>query len=135
MVSSICLSNADAATDPTLNDVAYGEHERQVLDLYQAESLRPAPVVVYLHGGGWVNGNEASVPRLDEYLDAGISVARQSTRLTCVGIRNVQSSLDPAQMKAWTPNSRYGGDAFGFTAMLSSTKRATMSLAGLQAKA
>jgi hypothetical protein len=25
-----------------------------------------------------------------------------------------QTSLDPAQMKEWTPNSRYGGHAFGF---------------------
>src|ERR1041384_769426 len=25
-----------------------------------------------------------------------------------------QTSLDPQQMKAWTPNSRYGGHAFGF---------------------
>ena len=26
-----------------------------------------------------------------------------------------QTSLDPKQMKEWTPNSRYGGHAFGFT--------------------
>jgi hypothetical protein len=26
-----------------------------------------------------------------------------------------QTTLDPQQMKDWTPNSRYGGHAFGFT--------------------
>ena len=25
-----------------------------------------------------------------------------------------QTTLDPQQMKEWTPNSRYGGHAFGF---------------------
>jgi acetyl esterase/lipase len=43
-------------------------------------------------------------------------VARQSTRLACVAALGGQTTLDPAQMRAWTPNSRYGGHAFGFMA-------------------
>ncbi len=42
-------------------------------------------------------------------------IARQSTRLTCAAVRGAQTTLDPLQMKTWTPNSRYGGHAFGFT--------------------
>ena len=42
-------------------------------------------------------------------------VARESTRLTCAGVLGAQTTLDPQQMKEWTPNSRYGGHAFGFT--------------------
>jgi hypothetical protein len=41
-------------------------------------------------------------------------VARESTRLLCAGVLGAQTSLDPAQMKEWTPNSSYGGHAFGF---------------------
>lgn len=41
-------------------------------------------------------------------------VARQSTRLWCAAVSGAQTTLDPAQMKEWTPNSRYGGHAFGF---------------------
>ncbi|NBP79923.1 lipase, partial [bacterium] len=41
-------------------------------------------------------------------------VARQSTRLLAAAVNGAQTTLDPAQMKAWTPNSRYGGHAFGF---------------------
>ena len=41
-------------------------------------------------------------------------VARESTRLSCAAVTAPQTSLDPAQMKAWTPNSTYGGHAFGF---------------------
>ena len=40
-------------------------------------------------------------------------VSRESTRLSCAGVRGPQTTLDPAQMKEWTPNSRYGAHAFG----------------------
>lgn len=40
-------------------------------------------------------------------------IARQSTRLLCAAVMVPQTSLDPQQMKEWTPNSRYGGHAFG----------------------
>jgi acetyl esterase/lipase len=43
-------------------------------------------------------------------------VARESTRLWCAAVSGAQTTLDPQQMKEWTPNSRYGGHAFGFMA-------------------
>jgi len=42
-------------------------------------------------------------------------IARESTRLQCAAVTAAQTSLDPQQMKDWTPNSNYGGHAFGFT--------------------
>lgn len=64
---------------PTLTNVAYGSHERQVLDLWQARSSRPAPVLFHIHGGGWTNGDKSRItPELGENavrcLAAGISV-------------------------------------------------------------
>ena len=59
---------------PTLANVAYGTHERQVLDFWKAESSRPTPVLFNIHGGGWVAGDKARVAGLDRYLAAGISV-------------------------------------------------------------
>lgn len=181
-----------AQTRPTLANVAYGTHERQVLDFWKAESPRPTPLVFHIHGGGWVAGDKAHVASLDKYLAAGISVvsinyrystqamlagvkppvqwplsdaaralqlvrskagewnldkqrigatggsagacsslwlalhndladphssdpvARESTRLWCAAVIGAQTSLDPKQLKEWTPNSRYGGHAFGF---------------------
>ena len=41
-------------------------------------------------------------------------IARESTRLWCAAVNGSQTTLDPKQMKEWTPNSRYGGHAFGF---------------------
>ena len=40
-------------------------------------------------------------------------VARESTRLWCVAAIRAQTTLDPQQMKAWIPNSKYGAHAFG----------------------
>ena len=42
------------------------------------------------------------------------TVLRESTRLACAAVIGAQTTLDPAQMKEWTPNSRYGGHAFSF---------------------
>ncbi len=42
-------------------------------------------------------------------------IARESTRLWCAAVDGAQTTLDPKQMRDWTPNSRYGGHAFGFT--------------------
>jgi acetyl esterase/lipase len=51
----------------------------------------------------------------DDLADAKSSdpVARESTRLFCAAVTGAQTTLDPRQMKDWTPNSRYGGHAFG----------------------
>lgn len=46
--------------------------------------------------------------------DSDDPVARESTRLWCAAVKGAQTTLDPEQMKEWTPNSRYGGHAFGF---------------------
>lgn len=46
--------------------------------------------------------------------DSDDPVARESSRLWCAAVTGAQTTLDPKQMKEWTPNSRYGGHAFGF---------------------
>jgi hypothetical protein len=40
-------------------------------------------------------------------------IARESTRLWCAAVMGAQTTLDPRQMVTWTPNSKYGGHAFG----------------------
>jgi acetyl esterase/lipase len=178
---------------PTYSNVPYGDHERQVLDFFKADTKEPAPLVVHIHGGGWVNGDKVGVGDLKKLLDSGISVAsinyrfttqaqeagikppvkwpledaaravqflrsksrewnidksrvgatggsagacsslwlafhddmakpdsadpvaRESTRLTAAAVNGAQTSLDPAQLREWIPNMRYGGHAFGFT--------------------
>jgi acetyl esterase/lipase len=188
---------ATPAVPPTLADVRYGEHPKQLLHFWKAPGAtteRPAPLVFFIHGGGWQNGDRMSglVAMLPQLLAGGLSVvsieyrfiseameqgveppvkapltdaaralqfvrskadewhvdktrvaaaggsagacsslwlafhddladpasedpvARESTRLLTAAVTGAQTTLDPAQMKEWTPNSRYGGHAFGF---------------------
>lgn len=48
-----------------LQNIAYGEHPRQTLDLYRHEPPAPGPrpLILYVHGGGWRRGDKA-LPRL-----------------------------------------------------------------------
>lgn len=192
LIATLVQAGDTPQQPPTFADVAYGTHERQVLDVWQASSDKPTPVVFHIHGGGWVRGDKRPVKDLERYLAAGISVvsinyrysqqaqiagitppvqwplsdcaralqfvrskaaawkfdktrigatggsagacsslwlafhadmadakhadpvARESTRLWCAAVNIAQTTLDPKQMQEWTPNSRYGGHAFGF---------------------
>ena len=62
---------------PTLEGIRYGEHERHIIDFWQATSDKPAPLVFVIHGGGWKSGSKERVQRfvnVQQLLDAGISV-------------------------------------------------------------
>jgi acetyl esterase len=43
---------------PTYADVSYGPDERNNLDFYRATSEKPAPLLIYFHGGGFVAGDK-----------------------------------------------------------------------------
>lgn len=45
--------------------------------------------------------------------DSKDPVSRESTRVQSAAVLAAQTTLDPKQMKEWTPNSWYGGHAFG----------------------
>lgn len=65
------------APAPTCADVRYGPHERNVLDFWRAESPKPTPLIVYIHGGGFVAGDKSSIHAVlvERALREGISVA------------------------------------------------------------
>ena len=63
---------------PTVANYAYGQDSpRQVFDFWKAESDAPTPLVLLIHGGGWVGGDKSGYGKtaVQPYLDAGISVA------------------------------------------------------------
>lgn len=79
--------------EPTFTDLSYGEHERNVLDFWQAQSESPTPVFVWIHGGGFRAGNKSSIPAglLLPFLQSGVSCASIHYRLS-------QDAPYPAQM-------------------------------------
>jgi len=183
--------------EPTLPDVPYGPHPKQRIHFWKspkASAEKPAPLLFFVHGGGWQGGDRLSglATMLPKLLESGVSVAsveyrfireamdegidppvkapltdaaralqtvrskaaewqvdkarvaasggsagactslwlafhdemadptsadpvaQESTRLLAAAVSGAQTTLDPKQMKEWTPNSRYGGHAFGF---------------------
>ena len=64
-------------TPPTHANVKYGDHERNVFDIWLAESDKPTPLAIYIHGGGFRAGSKEKLSQdvLKKLLKAGISVA------------------------------------------------------------
>ncbi len=69
---------------PDLADAKYGEHQRNVLDLWKAKSDKPTALVVFIHGGGFRGGSKEglSPALLDGLLANGISVMAINYRLS-----------------------------------------------------
>jgi hypothetical protein len=82
--SDIQQRKRTASLTPTHANVRYGPHERNVLDLYLAQSAEPTPLVLYIHGGGFRSGDKRSlnVREAKSYLNAGFSIAAINYRLT-----------------------------------------------------
>jgi len=74
LVPVIARAQAPALPEPTLENVAYGPHPKQVLDFYQASSNQVTPVLFFVHGGGWMTGDKAKPDFLAQCLASGISV-------------------------------------------------------------
>ena len=64
---------------PTLADVPYGQHPKQMLTFWKAESKTPTPWVFHIHSGSWTGGQRIfgliTVPGfVQDLLNHGISV-------------------------------------------------------------
>ena len=90
--ATLLLAGLASWADETkrLLNVAYGTHARQVLDFYPAKSDKRTPVVFYIHGGGWQNGDKKTNPK--PFLDKGISVVAINYRYVKNG---VEEKIEP----------------------------------------
>ena len=120
---------------PTQANVPYGKHERQVLDFYQSKAEQPTPLLFFVHGGGWMNGDKANPDFLAQCLENGISVVSINYRFIPDAtaekiVPPVKACLDDSsralqfvRSKAaeWHINKNHiggcGGSAGGFTAL------------------
>ncbi|MBI3911476.1 MAG: alpha/beta hydrolase [Armatimonadetes bacterium] len=77
-------AQGQALPQPDLQNVQYGPHERNLLDLWKAKSDQPTPLVVFIHGGGFRSGDKSDLAPslLRRCLAAGISVAAINYRLS-----------------------------------------------------
>ena len=62
-------------------DLSYGNHERNVLDLWISNSKINTPLMIYIHGGGFGSGSKESAyrknnfNRIKKFIENGISFA------------------------------------------------------------
>ncbi|MCU0703348.1 MAG: alpha/beta hydrolase [Fimbriiglobus sp.] len=95
-------------------DIPYVDrgHERQVLDVYSPKGAISAPVVFWIHGGGWQTGDKKEVHlKPQAFTDKGlVFVATNYRLLPTVEMGDIVR--DVAKALAWihTHAAEYGGD-------------------------
>jgi len=96
-------------------DIAYGPHERHRLDVHTStvrRSSAPVPVVVYVHGGGFVRGNRHSSRNVSDYFASLGLVGVNITYRLAPEAKWPSGSQDVSRAVAWVRAnaSDYGGD-------------------------
>ena len=87
LIASPCvIAQTEAKAEPTFRDVNYGAHERHKLDVWMPQSDKPAPLLIFIHGGGWAGGDKADVPAklVTAMLTQGVSVASINYRYSTI---------------------------------------------------
>jgi acetyl esterase/lipase len=87
-------------------------HERQVLDVYSPPNAKNLPVVFWIHGGGWQQGDKSSVQMKPQvFMDKGfVFVSTNYRLLPSVDMGTIVR--DVAKAVRWTHDhiAEYGGD-------------------------
>src|SRR5690606_53179 len=111
---AIGLTATDANAQQVARDVPYvaGGHERQVLDVYAPGGATNAPVVFWIHGGGWQTGHKGLVARKPQaFTDAGyVFVSINHRLLPEVEMRAIIEDVASAMKWVHDNIAGYGGD-------------------------
>ena len=114
LVGLLLASSAAAAEPQVHRDLPYTEPkgERQTLDVYAPPNGKDRPIVFWIHGGGWMQGDKADVQKKPlAFVDKGFVFVSTNYRLfPSVTIKAMAG--DVAKAIRWTHDhaSEYGGD-------------------------
>ena len=91
---SVASSWGQESVRPSLEDVPYGPHKAQAVDVYLPKSEKPAPVMIQIHGGGWRAGSKKQVPSfLKQAVGQGwLAVVSVEYRFTDVAVHPAQTN-------------------------------------------
>ena len=83
LTGSWTFAQTKSLPKPDLEDIKYGMHERNTLDIWFADTNKVTPLAIKIHGGGFVNGSKEHLSAfiLQALLESGISVASINYRL------------------------------------------------------
>ena len=79
----------------------YGDHDLNTFDLWIAESNVPTPLVIYIHGGGFIGGDKSKYydsADLVRFLDAGVSVATMNYRFMTEAPYGIMACFNDAKL-------------------------------------
>ncbi|MFZ4456463.1 MAG: alpha/beta hydrolase fold domain-containing protein [Bacteroidales bacterium] len=80
---SISMMGQAPTTLPTFKDVSYGPYKEQILDFWKPESTTSTPVIISIHGGGWLHGPIDPFKAFDQYfLDKKVAIVHITYRFT-----------------------------------------------------
>lgn len=79
----VAFSARAQKVEPTFKEVSYGPHEDMTLNFWKIESQNPTPLLVHIHGGGWLGGKKHETANANE-LKKGYSFASIDYRLAGV---------------------------------------------------
>ena len=88
---------------PTHKHVAYGAHKDMKLNFWKIESKEPTPLLVHIHGGGWLGGkkNETSVStQRHGYSYASIDYRLAGTELLPAAVHDAARAIQFLRTKA-----------------------------------
>lgn len=94
------------------SDIAYGDDPMQKIDIYTPAKARNLPIAVFVHGGGFVNGDKKDYANVPTYLSQhGIVAVNVNYRLA-PKVTWPAESEDVAAVVAFLKKNaaRYGGD-------------------------
>lgn len=94
-------------------DIAYGDHERQKLDIYAPENASGSPVIVYIHGGAWKIGNKRMVDDKPEFFTSQNWIFVSANYRLLPDGKHPANVQDVASALAWVHDhiEKYGGRA------------------------
>ena len=77
MVSIFSYAQKKRLPTADMANVKYGDHERNLMDVWFADKNKKTPIAVFIHGGGFDYGSKEKLnaTELSQLLKAGISVA------------------------------------------------------------
>lgn len=107
---------AEKAKFSTWHDLAYGDAARHRLDVYAPKGAKGAPIILMVHGGGWMVGDKANTSvylnKGGHYLAKGYVFASMNYRLV-PDVNPVQQAQDVARaLRFVQANAKlWGGDA------------------------
>lgn len=118
----LCLAAAPALAGEVYRDLAYGEHERQRIDVYLPDDSVDAPVIFMVHGGAWAFGSKTSRnvvgAKAEHWLAEGYIFVSAGYRLI-PDADPLQQAADLARALAFAQNAAgsWGGDPERFVLM------------------